>query len=643
MEENHANSNSHISIDNRSNNNDNTYTDELEQINDNNNNNELTDVEINDVVIEKSDEKNDLEQENLTTNTSSRLDYWKELAQRLPVIKQIYSFMVLYGSLLILNPAFRWMFLMNIISGLGNFFSQIAIITLLESKVDNSTIHNSTTIHSNLSSTLSYFSPQELMNGGAFNNAIMEVSSAGTGGGEGGMSGSSISGVFICMLLPPILLMPISGMVADLFERRIILLVADIARGLLVLLFLVVQFVGVDKLQFLVYITIALTSCFSAFFEPARESLVPLVVSKEKLAASNALDAVAWMTVSFCGASAGGFVVSLFGVTTNFIFDSFSFFLSGFFCLLLFRYKHLSRDYIKKEDVEQKEIKLTSPISENSLSNELAVDNEVLLDENTTKKLPVLLVAAKRIKDYFVEFYHGIKFFIKNPLVLTSTMFKGISALHYYSSEIIMIQVVYGYFAVDDKTKGGFYYGLARALSGVTSGITPIIIERLLPKGFSVRTIRLILLIAVCLLPFTFGGYYLGVILSLKPDSRLYGYIVLIISNVFLGLSTGPLWTFSLSHLQLVCPNEYLGRAFSIDIGFLLNFAGLFAVIFYGTILMDWLSFTIDYLALFAICFSVIIAIMVGIWFIVFRNHELKTTMAVEEEKQDNTANTSEQ
>jgi MFS family permease len=54
-------------------------------------------------------------------------------------------------------------------------------------------------------------------------------------------SGLAIGGLFIARLLPPFVLSPVVGVVADRFDRRKILIISDVLRVFVVLGFLVVR------------------------------------------------------------------------------------------------------------------------------------------------------------------------------------------------------------------------------------------------------------------------------------------------------------------------------------------------------------------------------------------------------------------
>src|SRR5262245_1187457 len=80
-------------------------------------------------------------------------------------------------------------------------------------------------------------------------------------------------------IVPYILLSVPAGIVADRFDRRLILLVTDVARGVIMLLM-----AGAVLLNASIWIIVALAiiaTCFSAFFSPAIGSYLPSLVRDE--------------------------------------------------------------------------------------------------------------------------------------------------------------------------------------------------------------------------------------------------------------------------------------------------------------------------------------------------------------------------
>ena len=121
-----------------------------------------------------------------------------------------------------------------------------------------------------------------------------------------------VGGVFIIKLLPAFVVGPAAGVVADRFDRKRILLVADVLRFFLVAaLFAAPQLP--EQATTLVFTLTFLQMATAAFAEPARQATLPNLVSPRALAAANALSAVAWSTVFTLGAALGGVVTDLFG------------------------------------------------------------------------------------------------------------------------------------------------------------------------------------------------------------------------------------------------------------------------------------------------------------------------------------------
>src|SRR5512141_2657123 len=93
-------------------------------------------------------------------------------------------------------------------------------------------------------------------------------------------SGLAVGGLFLARALPPFLLSPIAGVVADRFDRRKVLIVSDVLRAGIVLCFLLVSR---PENLWLLYVLTVLQFSISAFFEPARAALVPGLVEEDEL------------------------------------------------------------------------------------------------------------------------------------------------------------------------------------------------------------------------------------------------------------------------------------------------------------------------------------------------------------------------
>jgi MFS family permease len=135
-------------------------------------------------------------------------------------------------------------------------------------------------------------------------------------------SGRAVGLVMVARFLPSVVMGPLSGVVADRFSRRSIMITADLLRAVVVLGFILVR--RPDQM-WLVYTITVLQLAFSAFFEPAKTAAIPSIVSDRELTAANAISSVTWSAMLTLGAAIGGFVAGWFGPNVAFVLDSVSF------------------------------------------------------------------------------------------------------------------------------------------------------------------------------------------------------------------------------------------------------------------------------------------------------------------------------
>src|SRR5215470_2129874 len=141
-------------------------------------------------------------------------------------------------------------------------------------------------------------------------------------------SGEAVAYVLILKLLPTFFIGPVAGVVADRYNRKVIMIAADITRGILVLWFLLVR--QPDQV-WMAYALTALEVAISTFFDPAKSATIPNVVDLDQLIPANALSSASWSVTLAIGAALGGLVTGVFGRNSAFVIDSLSFFLSAVF------------------------------------------------------------------------------------------------------------------------------------------------------------------------------------------------------------------------------------------------------------------------------------------------------------------------
>ncbi|HKP36317.1 MAG TPA: MFS transporter [Pyrinomonadaceae bacterium] len=150
-------------------------------------------------------------------------------------------------------------------------------------------------------------------------------------------SSRSVALIMVARFLPSVIMGPLSGVVADRFSRRSVMIASDLMRAVVVLGFL---FVRRPDQMWLVYVLTVFQLAFSAFFEPAKTAAIPSIVSDRELVPANAIASVTWSAMLTIGAVIGGLVAGWFGTDAAFVLDSLTFVASA---LLIMRVRFPKR------------------------------------------------------------------------------------------------------------------------------------------------------------------------------------------------------------------------------------------------------------------------------------------------------------
>ena len=113
----------------------------------------------------------------------------------------------------------------------------------------------------------------------------------------------------------------IAGVVVDRYDRKKIMLAADLLRAGIVALIPIL--VSVD-LVFL-YILVAASATVSEFFSPALDATLPEIAPDEELGAANSLMAISSFGSTAVGFAAGGLIAALGDVQLAFVLDAVTF------------------------------------------------------------------------------------------------------------------------------------------------------------------------------------------------------------------------------------------------------------------------------------------------------------------------------
>lgn len=144
-------------------------------------------------------------------------------------------------------------------------------------------------------------------------------------------SARSLGIVLMAFALPQLVFGLFAGTLVDRWDRRRVMIAADLARAALIPLLVFLRTPG--DILWAAVLAFAVSS-FSAFFYPARTALLPAVVEDEELMAANSWMQVGETVARLVGPILAGMVIGLWGGNVAFLFDSASF-VGSALCLFL--------------------------------------------------------------------------------------------------------------------------------------------------------------------------------------------------------------------------------------------------------------------------------------------------------------------
>jgi predicted MFS family arabinose efflux permease len=137
-----------------------------------------------------------------------------------------------------------------------------------------------------------------------------------------GRGAELLAGLLIVRMIPSIIWAPLAGVVADRFRRGRVMVVCDLLRAAVVLGYLGVR--GPEDIGW-IYALLFAQESITAFFEPARAAALPQVAEPRALLAANSLSGATWSAMLAIGSAAGGLLTAGLGPRGAFVADALSF------------------------------------------------------------------------------------------------------------------------------------------------------------------------------------------------------------------------------------------------------------------------------------------------------------------------------
>jgi DHA3 family macrolide efflux protein-like MFS transporter len=142
-------------------------------------------------------------------------------------------------------------------------------------------------------------------------------------------STAALAGITIALTLPQLLFGMLAGVFVDRWDRKKLMIISDVLRGVLILALI---FVRDASGIWIFYVVGFLQAGMGTFFYPAKGAIIPLIMDKELLLAANGLSQTTQVITGVVGSGLAGFIVGTAGSGwPAFSLDSISFFVSALF------------------------------------------------------------------------------------------------------------------------------------------------------------------------------------------------------------------------------------------------------------------------------------------------------------------------
>ncbi|MCO5191419.1 MAG: MFS transporter, partial [Anaerolineae bacterium] len=357
-------------------------------------------------------------------------------------------------------------------------------------------------------------------------------------------SGIAVSYLFLARFIPLFVVSPFAGVLADKYNRRHLMIIADVLRALTVAGFLLID--SPDQL-WLFYTLMVTQFVLSAVFTPARNAALANYVAQEDLVTANAIDSATWSSMLALGALIGGIVAQYFGRNSAFLFDATTFLLSAWF------------------------ISRTMPLRRPRLASAAGSEHEK------------------------IAFSDGLRFLWSRPFIMTLVFVKAGGSLAWGAINVLEINYASDVFPIGGD--GATTLGLIYFVTGVGTGLGPIAIRhwlgdapRRLRLGITLGYLLLTLGIAMLALAPTLPLYLLGTLTRTVGTGALWVFASALLYLLLPDEVRGRVFAFEFALLTLTQSLSTLWAGIALDnVGLTLQQTTLTMALVAAVVMLLWI------------------------------------------------------
>lgn len=137
-------------------------------------------------------------------------------------------------------------------------------------------------------------------------------------------SGITLGTVLMTAAIPRAVLMLFGGVLSDRFSPRLVMLISNALRGVLIVAFATIVALKLTQLWHIYLFSVSIGT-LDGFFIPASKAIIPSLVPKKQLVASNTLSQGTSQLILLIGPALGGWLIAAHGIETVFVIDGITF------------------------------------------------------------------------------------------------------------------------------------------------------------------------------------------------------------------------------------------------------------------------------------------------------------------------------